>query len=616
VRVGAVVQTGAAGDGPPALVMLGSSWLGRAYLGALVDARDRLLIWLELWVQARGDLAARDEDETDTNPEFDARWRRWAGAFVRDPTLVATGWETLHPRPVWLDVQNARAVGPCDAGSGEPYELCTDDAALLAAGLEPFTESRRRYLAVKGRPAAGFLVPMGDAPTGARPAGAALPGGGAGLLPLNPEGGFLLVRRLAPLEWEAYAGLLAGRTFRGLAAGRPPVKLGGPYAGLDDWDRLQQSGAHLFSTARGRAGRFHETFHLKLLLLQSMLREVRAAVAATQLPRLNLDAAAFRVDLAPAAGALPVLWTARAVLAGPPAAVALAAPGGLRYFKVAGGFGASIYRPEGAGRSVRGRGELRIRKVITSGGRTQIEATVVSPEVAAASPRDLVSARLPLPGLGALTLVGTIDAAEALAQGEARFRTAPLEAGPAVLAALPAAEGGVFPGTPFETIPLLSAPVDLFALGVLGVQLFLTGAGKALPAALDELLSLGQAVAAAGGAGKPGERVRRLAALDGRWPQSLGPQHHGHGAATNEEAASLLPGELWWDMLAALGRFFPGAGAEPFCRDFGDAPAHELEAAFDAPLAEVDALVLRSQSLLLCDWPTNREIARVIQKVR
>ena len=616
VRVGAVVQTGAAGGGPGTLILLGSSWLGRAYLGAVVDARDRLLVWLELWVQARGDGAGADDAEADTNPECDARWRRWAGAFGRDPAVVATGWETMHPRPVWLDAPNARAVGPRDAGSGEPYELCTDDAALLAAGLEAFSESRRRYLAVKGRPAAGFLAPTGDAPAGARPAGEALPGGGAGLIPFNPEGGFVLIRRLAPLEWEAYAGLLAGRAFRGLAAGRPPVKLGGPYAGLDDWDRLQQSGAHLFSTARGRAGRFHETFHLKLLLLQSMLREVRETVAATQLPCLNLGPAAFRVDLAPAAGALPVLWTARAVLAGPPAAVALTAVGGVRYFKVAGGFGPSIYRPEGAGRSVRGRGELRIRKVITTGGRTSIEATVVSTEVAAASPRDLVSSRMPLAGAGVLALVGTIDAADALAQGEARFRTAPLEVGPAVLAALPAAEGAVFPATPFETIPLLSTPVDLFALGVLGVQLFLTGAGKALPAALDELLSLGRAGAAAGGEGKPGERVRRLAALDGRWPQSLGPQHHGHGAATNEEAASLLPGELWWDTLAALGRFFPGSGGEAFCRDFGDAPPHQLEAAFDAPLAEIDALVLRSQSLLLCDWPTNREIARVIQLVR
>jgi hypothetical protein len=242
-----------------------------------------------------------------------------------------------------------------------------------------------------------------------------------------------------------------------------------------------------------------------------------------------------------------------------------------------------------------------------------VEATVVSPEIATASSRDLVSVRLPLPGAGSLDLVGNIDAAEALAQGEARFRTAPLTLSPAIQSALTGLEGGVFPGTPFETMPLLSTPVDLFALGVLGAQLFLTGAGKPLPTALDELLSM---VRAAGAEGKPGERFQALAATDARWSQSLGAQHHGHGVATSEEATGLLPVELWWDTLATLGRFFAGSGAHAFCRDFGDAPAYQLEAAFDAPLAALDALVLRSQSLLLCDWPSNREIARVIQKVR
>ncbi len=609
VRICAVVQQGA----QPSLVLLSSSWLGRAYLGALVDASNRLHTWLELWVQTSADRTVLDEREAGTNPEIDARWKRWAGALSGDAAFVATGWEATHPPAVWLDLPNARPVVPRDNNSGEPFELCTDDAFLMAAGLDSFSDSSRRFLAVKGQPAAGVITPTDDVPPGTRPVADALPDGGAGLIPFNPEAGFLLVRRLAPLEWESYAALLSGRTFRGLAAGRPPVKLGGPYAGLDDWDRLQHSGAYLFSSSRGRAGRFHETFHLKLLLLQSMLREVRASVAAAQLPLLNLGPMAFRVDLAAAAGALPVLWTARAVLSEPPAALPLTAPGELRYFKPVAGFSPSIYRPEGAGRAIRGRGELRVRKVMATGGRTQIEATIVSPEITAASPRDLVWARLPLPGAGAIDLVGNIDAAEALAQGEARFRTAPVALSPS---ALPALEGGVFPGTPFETIPLLSTPVDLFALGVLGVQLFLTGAGKALPSALDELLSLVRAVDSAGGEGISGERFQRLAGADGRWNQSLGPQHHGHNVATSDDAAGLLPVELWWDTIAALGRFFAGSGAGAFCRDFGDAPLYQLEAAFDAPLAEVDALVLSSQCLLLCDWPSNREIARVIQKVR
>ena len=609
VRLCAVVQQGPQSS----LILLGSSWLGRAYLGAVVDASNQLHAWLELWVQSAGERTVLGEREAGTNPEIDARWKRWAGSLAGDAMSVATGWETTQPHPVWLDVEKAQAVVPRDARSGECYDLCTDDAALMVGVLDSFSDSACRFLAVKGQPGAGFLTSMADIPSGARGASEMLPGAGRGMIPFNPEAGFLLVRRLAPLEWEAYAGLLSGRSFRGLSAGRPPVKLGGPYAALDDWDRLQQNGAYLFSSSRGRAGRFNETFHLKLLLLQSMLREVRAAVASTQLPFLNLGPATFRVDLSPQGGALPVLWTARAVLSEPAATLALSTAGELRYFKSVAGFDASIFRPEGAGRAARGRGDLRLRKVMTSGGRTQVEATVVSPVISAASPRDLVSARLPLPGAGSIDLVGNIDAAEALTQGEARFRTAPLTLSPAIQSALSGLEGGVFPGTPFETIPLLSTPVDLFALGVLGAQLFLTGSGKALPTALDELLSMTRAV---GTEGKPGERFQALAASDARWSQSLGPQHHGHGVATSDEAAGMLPVELWWDTLATLGRFFAGSSIHAFCRDFGDAPAYQLDAAFDAPLAALDALVLRSQSLLLCDWPSNREIARVIQKVR
>ncbi len=101
-----------------------------------------------------------------------------------------------------------------------------------------------------------------------------------------------------------------------------------------------------------------------------------------------------------------------------------------------------------------------------------------------------------------------------------------------------------------------------------------------------------------------------------RWTGSLGPQHHGHDATTNTDVASLLPVELWWDTLSVLGRFFAGVGAHAYCRDFGDAPVYQLEAALDAPLADVEALVLRSRSLLLCDWPSNREVARIIQTLR
>jgi len=612
VRVHAVVHQPPAGT--PTLVLLASSWLGRAYLGALADQAGSILGWMEIWVQAAGEMPGLDDQEAGTNPEADQRWKRWASASAGAAPGLSTGFEHIHAAPVWLDPAAAKPVVPQDPGSGETYQLCTDDGTLLARGLDTYSDSRRRFLSVPGQPSAGVVAPTGDTPFGTRPLADVLPAGGKGLIAFNPEGGFVLVRRLAPMEWTPYANLLSGQAYRGLQAGRPPIKLGGPYASLEDWDKLQQSGAHLFSGSRGRAGRFHETFHLKLLLFLSMLRAVRDQVVATKLPQLNLSPSTFRVDLSASGGNLPVLWTARAWVTEPPAPVALTAPGDLRYFKPTTELGASIYRPENAARSIRGRGELRVRKVITTGERIQVEATLVSNEVSGASPRDLVWAKLPLPGVGSFDLVGNIDAAEALALGEARFRTALLEPAPAVQAALRAAEGGVFPGTPFRTLPLLSSPVDLYSLGVLGVQLFLTGGGKPLATALDTVLSLTRAIQT--GSGTPGERARALVASDGRWLDSLGPQHHGHATDDALTAAALMPLELWWDTVAALGRLFPGSGSLAFCRDLGDAPPYQIDAVFTGPIDAFDALMLRSQSLLLCDWPSNREIAQVIQKVR
>ena len=50
-----------------------------------------MLDWLEIWVQASGDWAALNESEAGTNPEIDARWKRWATAMAADPKLIATG---------------------------------------------------------------------------------------------------------------------------------------------------------------------------------------------------------------------------------------------------------------------------------------------------------------------------------------------------------------------------------------------------------------------------------------------------------------------------------------------------------------------------------------------
>ena len=62
-------------------------------------------------------------------------------------------------------------------------------------------------------------------------------------------------------------------------------------------------------------------------------------------------------------------------------------------------------------------------------------------------------------------------------------------------------------------------------------------------------------------------------------------------------------------------RLFPGVGPDSFRRDFGDAPAGALETVFNDPLAELDALLVKSRSLIVIDWTVNREIRSVIDRL-
>jgi len=112
------------------------------------------------------------------------------------------------------------------------------------------------------------------------------------------------------------------------------------------------------------------------------------------------------------------------------------------------------------------------------------------------------------------------------------------------------------------------------------------------------------------------QRAQQLALLDARWHAALGPQHHGHGCATPDEGYRWLPMELWWDAVATLTRFFPGAGVFSYAPDFNDPTDLPLQKTYDEPLRDLERLIQHSRSLLLSDWLANREVARVIQRVR
>jgi hypothetical protein len=270
--------------------------------------------------------------------------------------------------------------------------------------------------------------------------------------------------------------------------------------------------------------------------------------------------------------------------------------------------------PEGLSGSLQGSGSVRIRKILPPDqGRIVLEGTLVLREKLAVSPHDLLWVRLPLPA-GRVDLYGHLYATESLAQGEARFRTIPLKLPDPVVKALNAAEGVSFARSPFEVVPLLSSPCDLYALGVLAVRALLVDEQTTLAVSLDEVLSLARQVAVEHKSDAPlGARIREIFEKDNRYATSLGPHRLIREAVEPKDAFALFPAELWYDTLAVIVRLFPGMGSDSICRDYGDVPSLALETVFNKPLEDLEKLLVRSRSLIVIDWNFNREIHATIK---
>ena len=587
---------------------------GSVFLGCLEDFGGRIHRWLEIWVQHTENLGATRPGYSAalSNERLDARWVAASShAAALDPEgFIHTGWETAHPLPLLFESASASLFHPTDAASGAAWALCTDDARLVAAGLPPYRTSLARYLAMNDGKTDRFVPVTADSPANAHTISAAELFGG---MPMFNPGGLMMLRFLAPLDFEEWIGVLSGQPWNGLPRGRRPVRIGGVYGTLGDLNAMRNGGGHFLLGARGAGGRLIETCHLKLQTLATAFRSVAAAVQATQLPFLNLSAASFGVSLQALDSGLPFLWASQTSLAVPGDAVALPIETTEARYFVPSDFGdTSIYRPAAAGAPVKGAGEFRIRKILPeSGETTRVEASLVMQKRLTVSGNDLLWINLPLPS-GRLALYGRIEATAA-AGGEVRFYGEPQKLAEPVVVALRQAEGAPFPNVPFELVPLLSSPCDLYALGVLAVRTLLVNESNTLPIALDEVLSLARLLASQpAGPGSLAGRVAQAATADARWHESLGPHRMMRDALTAEDARAAFPQALWWEIIAWIVRLFPGVTPESYCRDYADAPAPALEMAFEGPRAELDGLLLHSRSVIVSDVHAHREIRAVI----
>lgn len=602
-----------------ALVLLRTTLDARVYLGAVTDAGGHLQHWVEIWVQTVAGLKQTPcaAGNVLTNKLLDERWGQAAEAARQaDPDGgIWTGWEQRHPAPIYIRPDPPAPNAPCTT-QGAPWTLCQDDALLERHGLPPYRLSLNRYLVSDdGQTGPRFTPVTPDAPV----ADAVVPlteafGPCANLIPLNPEGGLLMVRTYQALDLAEYLDALGGGAWNGVACGRTrldPCGVGALLGSPEEPNRL-------YLETAGAAGKLVEVLSLKLSLLADAFRAVQSSIRTLQRPLLNLDESSFRVRLTASGSSMPSLWTAWAALSDFGDAVMLPIQTTEnRYFVRGCDRGVSIFRPPATAFAAKGRGGLRIRQVLPETARgLAIEGTWQTRDELTVGPRDLVWIRVPLP-TGAIDLYAHLEEDRALARGEWRLRTIEQRFGAPQVGALRALLGIPMPNLPYEVLPLQSSPCDLYALAVLAMRVLLVNSRSSLAVALDGMESLAREAEAGGATDESlSGVVAAVFARDARWSESLGPQFLANAEVDPRTAFQTIPPAIWWDTLAMLLRMLPGKGRFATCHDLGDAPPGALHEALQHSVRDAARLSRQARSLIVGDGSHNREIREIVDACR
>ena len=606
------------------LVELRTAMDARVLLGCLVDQSEHIHRWVEVWLQdadglARSALAWCQRGLS--NHRLDERWKERFHALeeLEDAEVIRTGWETAHPPPLWLSGSELNLFRPVERVSGRHWQLCREDALLARKSLPPYSTSLHRYLCVPELGSASEFVPVTEgAPTNEHvvPLSAMLGERQPDLIPLNPQGGLMLIRGYSPISWDAFVDVLGGGSWGGLWHGRSELDLwtAGHALRIPQMDSAGQG--RLFLPQHGRAGRLTETFHVKLRLLADAVRNVRTVVEHTQSPHLGIRARAFQIRLGEPGCGLPLLWTARASLVEAGDAVEIPLEeNGTQYYVRGSIPDTSAYLPAQAGVVARGLGTVRIRQILEDqGAGGALEGTLAAEELVEPAESDLLWLRLNLTP-GRLDLYAHVQPKAELAVEELRFRTLEQQLTDETVAALRAAEGMPIANVQFQSIPVLSTPCDLYALAMLAVRTLLVDRQTTLPRAVDETLSLARQVADRYEESVPlSARIAAIFDQDERWLKALGPHRLTVEEVPPTEAFTLVPPPLWFEMLAMIVRMIPAAGPDSECRDYGHGLPGGLHRTFDQAVIDLNDLLTKTRSLIVVDWRFNREVSNVIHE--
>jgi hypothetical protein len=495
----------------------------RAYLGVLAGETGAVLD--RVVIELPGDDAGEPsfpEEEIPANAAIEAEWaaahsdlKRLLAAPAQFPELLAPGEPALLPPTIFCATSGRLFRIPCPRCFG-PLSTCRDDALLAAAGLPLYSATAAKFLycsachpkeggegarfwagteaearglervdsledlrrdygaALEKASAENVSLKLDELPQAS--AAPATTAGRKGAAPTNPESGWtvfnlhdspFLVTRQAPVAFDEFV-----------------ARLG---AGGETAEGAEAAPGFLFA-AEGSGIDAVEVLALKLAAFLQIVADVRRHYLLLGRPHLDLHPDHLVVEPAPQGGFLPALWSFRVKLLG-------ASPSRLAHL----GAGLAVPlpprdpRPPFASPAIRAArlaspaaGELMIERVLPEKGgadRWRIEGTLLDPHGFYPPPtlRDFVQLAWPRELFGRVrTATARLDPRSAPESVEMAITTEPLELDVTLAQRLSRPGGFRVPGVRYKIYSSLSAPEDIYSLGILLLRILLVNDTQAL----------------------------------------------------------------------------------------------------------------------------------------
>ncbi len=635
----------------------------RAYLGVLAGETgaelDRVVI--ELPGEQAGEPSF-PEEEPAANAAIEAEWAaahqdllRLLAAPAQFPELLAPAAPALLPPTIFSATSGRLHRIPCPRCFC-PLSTCREDALLAAAGLPLYSVTAAKFLYC----AACHPKEEGDGPrfwTGTEAEARGLERVGS-LEDLRRDYGAALERARAeklPLRLDELPPVTAAAATPAAPAGRKGAAAAvatpdwtvfnlhdSPYlitreapVAFDDFvARLgagepadgAESGPGFLFAAEGSGIDAVEVLALKLAAFLQIVADVRRHYLLLGRPHLDLQPDHLVVEPGPRASFLPALWSFRVKLLG-------ASPSRLANL----GSGLAVPLPPRdprapfASPAVRAArlaspapGELMIERVLPEKGgadRWRIEGTLLDPHGFYPPPtlRDFVQIAWPRDLFGrAATATARLDPRSAPESVEMAITTEPLELDVTLAQRLGRAGGFRVPGVRYKIYSALSAPEDLYSLGILLLRILLVNDGQAL-SALEPLIEAVPQGASQSVRGSRRTVEEALSAMLAAEPERLAKANLFHREADRGPGRpNSIPEEIWTGVLLFALRLIgrgPGFGLTPEKGGaYGFNEANPV-AHLDEVQAEAEDLLRRLHGLLFHRQAVHVEVQTLIAEL-